>query len=299
MAVSTTHTAKESLRRASQIIKGVKDLPSLPAVTLRVLAMLRHPDTSAARIGRVITTDAGLTTRLLRLANSAYYGYARRISTVTEAAVLLGFDTLRSAVLTASAKGTLAKALPGYGVLENGLWRHSLWTATAARLLEAKVRPALAEQAFVAGLLHDVGKIVIAAHHEAHLASISAAAAEHGKALVEAETEVLGCSHAQIGGVLVAEWRLPETLAEAICFHHHPREADTEAALAATVQIADGLAWSLGVGAGSGQETRAPLEEALPSARLSDSMVASVAGEMSECARELERLVEGGEGEHP
>jgi len=279
MAVSTTHTAKESLRRASQIIKGVKDLPSLPAVTLRVLAMLRHPDTSAARIGRVITTDAGLTTRLLRLANSAYYGYARRISTVTEAAVLLGFDTLRSAVLTASAKGTLAKALPGYGVLENGLWRHSLWTAT--------------------GLLHDVGKIVIAAHHEAHLASISAAAAEHGKALVEAETEVLGCSHAQIGGVLVAEWRLPETLAEAICFHHHPREADTEAALAATVQIADGLAWSLGVGAGSGQETRAPLEEALPSARLSDSMVASVAGEMSECARELERLVEGGEGEHP
>jgi putative nucleotidyltransferase with HDIG domain len=195
-------------------------------------------------------------------------------------------------VLTASARATLSQPLRGYGCSQEGLWRHSVWTATAARLLEARVRPALAEQAFVAGLLHDVGKIVIAANHGEQFVSICRKVEREGKSFAEAEAEVLGCSHAEIGGVLAQQWRLPESLAEAVTYHHAPAAAEVDVALAAAVQVADALVLSLGVGAVPEVRAREISESALPLARVPAAVLLSVREEVPQSAAELERLVE-------
>ncbi|MBC7348287.1 MAG: HDOD domain-containing protein, partial [Clostridia bacterium] len=120
------------------------------------MRLTEDPDSTAADLNGVIGQDQALTAKILRLANSAYYGFPRRIGTITEAVILLGFNTIRNLVLTASVSQVLQREAPGYGLAKGELWRHALTSAMAARLLARKVRYRGAEEAFVAGLLHDI-----------------------------------------------------------------------------------------------------------------------------------------------
>jgi len=144
-----------------QVVAQVKDLPTLPEVTTEVIKLTDDPNATAQDINRVVGKDQGLTAKVLKLANSAYYGFPRRISTVTDATVMLGFQTLRSIVMAASVSDMLSREMKGYSLGSGELWRHSQATAMGARLLARQCKYPAADVAYTAGLLHDIGKVIL------------------------------------------------------------------------------------------------------------------------------------------
>lgn len=235
----------------NELVAKVEDLPSLPLVVTQVLKLTADPDSTPEDLNQVITTDQNLTAKVLRLANSAYYGFARRIGTVTEAVILLGFNTIRNLVMAASMSPFLEREVAGYALARGELWHHSLVSAMAARLLAREVRYRPHEQAFVAGLLHDIGKVILSIYVSAEYQEIIRRVQEENIPFMTAEAEVLGFHHAQVGGLVADKWNLPQDLVEAVSLHHHPAEAKIDPRLTAITHAADAVSLMLGMGVGA------------------------------------------------
>jgi HD-like signal output (HDOD) protein len=242
------------------LLEQIDALPSLPPVLLRVADLLQKPATSAAQLAGVILEDQALTARLLRLVNSPFYGFPRQIATVTETLTILGFRPVQHLLLTATVVDLLqAEETPEFSPI--GLWQHAVGTAVAARLLARTAGYEAQEAVFVAGLLHDVGKLVQLQCLRAEFLEALTLARDGDLPLHEAETRIWGFDHTQVGQALLAAWRLPSELCEAVGCHHRPglaRQAQWESAI---IHVADILAHALGLGA-SGEDVVPPPEEA-------------------------------------
>lgn len=233
-----------------ELARKVEELPALPAVACKVMELVEDPRTSAQDVEAVLKKDQSLTAQVLRLANSAFYGIPRRITTVAEATVFLGFKTLKSAVLTASLSGMLQRKLSGY-VLERGeLWKHSLSVAFSAQTLAKKTRFPRPEVAYTAGLLHDIGKLILDTYLKASYREVLERVDRTGSTFLEAEEEILGFNHAAVGAQLTEHWGFPSSLVETIGFHHQPDLATKDPSLCAIVHLADWLSVTLGIGMG-------------------------------------------------
>ncbi len=232
------------------IVERVNDIPALPQIVLRVMKMTDDPDTTAQDINKVLNQDQSMTARVLRLANSAYYGYARRIASVTDAVVLLGFNTIRSIVLAAAVSEMLNKKYEGYALEEGELWRHSQACAIIARTVARRSKFMQLDAAYTAGLLHDIGKVILNhfmknAYHE-----VVDLVESREMPFMEAEEEILGFTHALVGSRVAEKWNLPPQLVEAIAYHHYPDKAVTNPKLTAIVHLADAICLSMGIGMG-------------------------------------------------
>jgi putative nucleotidyltransferase with HDIG domain len=265
-----------------ELVAQVEDLPALPLVVTQVIRLTEDPDSTAQDLNAVISRDQALTAKVLRLANSAYYGFPRRIGTVTEAVILLGFNTIRNLVLAASVSNVLQREAPGYQLARGELWRHSLASAMAARLLARKARFRAAEEAFVAGLLHDIGKLVLSHYVGQAYEEIIGEVTNQGLPFMEAEQRALGYDHAQVGGLVAEKWNLPGQLSEAIRCHHQPRLATLNPPLTAFTHAADALALMLGLGVGV-DGLLYPLDwEAVAGVGLTEKQVQEVMAELSD-----------------
>lgn len=221
-----------------QLVKGIVKLVSLPHVCIRVNLMVDDPKYSATEIGEVISQDAGLTARLLRVANSSFYGFQAKISTISRAVTVIGFRELRDLVVAVSAVRTFS-SIPVD--LENmaAFWRHSIFTGIVARLLSRKCNILHHERLFVAGVLHDLGQLVIY-HKVPELANRSLRRMKlTGEESDVAEREVMGFDHAEVGAELVKAWNMPISLEETIRYHHNPELAETNPVDTAIIHIAD------------------------------------------------------------
>ena len=198
------------------------NVPPFPKAARRVLLMLRDPGVELVRVAEVVALDQALAGRVLRLANSAYFGLPRRINSVTEALVLLGFVNVRNVLISASVGHILFEGAPSYGLEPGMLWEHSVGVAHAAQILTRRNDVRKFDVAFSAGLLHDVAKIVIdrSLRGEAR-GELLAAIKAFGE--IEAETEMLGATHAEIGSRICTRWNLPVEIVEAVGFHHNSR----------------------------------------------------------------------------
>ena len=221
-----------------RVTDGMVALPTLPLVASRLLEAVAQPDTGSEEVARIITLDPALTARTLRLANSEFYGFPRKVGTVELAVVVLGSNTIRDLVLSASVLATLDER---DGTLE-GLWNHSMAVAVATRLLADRCRYRHAGEAYAAGLLHDIGKVVLRQTDSRRFQAVLALAREQGEPMEAAELGLFGASHAQVGAWLAERWGLPADLVEAIATHHQPEAARRNRALAALVHLADSLA---------------------------------------------------------
>ncbi len=232
------------------IVAAVNDLPALPGVVSRVMQLTDDPDSTAQDISNVLNQDQAITARVLRLANSAYYGYTRRINTVADAIVFLGFKTIRSIVLAASVSDILNKELEGYALEYGELWRHSQACAMAARMIARKVRFNNLDVAYTAGLLHDIGKVILNTTMKDTYHEVVDRVSIGDMSFNQVEMEILGFDHAVVGSRVASKWSLPEQLVEAIAWHHEPEEAITNPQLTAIVHIADAVCMAMGIGIG-------------------------------------------------
>jgi putative nucleotidyltransferase with HDIG domain len=218
--------AEKKTLTPKELVTGSIRLVSLPEVCLRVNEMLDEPSVTAADLGNVISQDTSLTARLLKIVNSSYYGYQAKIETVSRAVTVVGLRELRGLVIAASAVETFSN-VPDEILNKVRFWRHSLYCGVIARLLAEKCHVLHSERLFVAGLLHDIGKLVIAQRLPLETKKIISQAEIEKCSEFIVEQELLGFTHAEVGGELMRAWNMPETLFESVAYHHDPKQAQT------------------------------------------------------------------------
>ncbi len=230
------------------LLSRIADVPTLPTSVLRVMQMIEDPFCSSSDLAKVIQADPAMAAKILKLANSSYYGFRQKIGNVPQAVTLLGFATLKNTLLAAAVFDMFRVAGTGFDL--NALWKHSVTTATAAKLIAKRVRYPQSEKAFTAALLHDVGKIILARFLPQALSEIVDTVLGEQMAMYDAEKKILGLSHPALGAWTLGRWGLPSPIVEAVEFHHHPTRAQTSFDLAAIVYLANILAHRSGIGSG-------------------------------------------------
>jgi HD-like signal output (HDOD) protein len=234
--------------RLKEFIRGASKLPVLPKVTIRLLNALDSSDFSTKEIAEIIEAEPYLTARLLRLANSSFYGHSGLISRVQRAVVVLGSKTIRSLALTV---WTHTLRSQGRNAEERKLMApllaHGLAAGVAARMLAERISHELGEDAFIAGLLHDIGRVALVAQMgREYETRILAPATREGVPLHEKEGEILGFDHRAIGSALMASWTLPPFLANVVEMHHDAGIVPGDQFFVAAVALADSFSTSLG-----------------------------------------------------
>lgn len=226
---------------AQDLVQGSLELASLPEVVMRTIDLINDPKTSAAEIGRVLGEDPALTARLLKIVNSPFYGFPSRIDTVSRAITVIGTLELLDLILATSVIKAF-RGIPTDLVDMDSFWEHSLYTGVVARILAGRMRAPNTERYFIAGLLHDIGALAL----YKQIPDISAVALRRAREEIAPlhiiEQELLGFDHGEVGGELMRAWHLPETLVEAIRFHHTPQQADQHRLETALVHLADVIA---------------------------------------------------------
>lgn len=232
-----------SKKNPKQLVKGVSRLVSLPEVYVLVKERLQDARYNSHDIARVIGKDPDLTARLLRIANSAAYGAPRRIETVSRAVTVIGARDLEALVLASSAVEVFNR-LPLERVSMASFWRHNVFTAVVARILARERQVLHPERLFVAGLLHDIGQLIIY-HQLPEAAHELLDRTDPGKESCSEERALLGFDHAEVGGELAEAWQLPDALQAALRYHHEPGAAGEYALEAAMVHVADLISTAL------------------------------------------------------
>jgi HD-like signal output (HDOD) protein len=232
----TRHEGMQSL------ISQLGELPTLPVVIHKINALISNPRTTANEVGLAIAADQAIAAKIIRLVNSALYGFPGRISSIPHAITILGFSTVRTIALTTGilSRFDMHKDIHGFDLM--GLWKHSLATGSIARVIANHKHFRQKEEAFVGGLLHDLGKVVAALYlPQPFLQAVHLAHARKGL-LIDAELEIWGATHEDIGAWVAEQWSLPQDLSCVLSKHHHPRDAKEHAPLCQIVHLADILA---------------------------------------------------------
>jgi len=231
-----------------RVIDGVSGLPTLPVVLNKTTQMLDNPDVSASDVGRFIVKDQSIASKVLRLVNSAFYGCQRQISTISQAVVILGFNLVKNVVLSVSVFETFSKDSLVNEFDKYRFWEHSIACGAATRVIGKHLKVADLEEAFVGGLLHDIGKLVLEQFLPQEFLKILHCVKEKKVPILEAEEEVLEITHAQVGRYLAQKWNLPQALEETISFHHNSTSAEAHLKLVSAVHLADALIKGMGIG---------------------------------------------------
>jgi HD-like signal output (HDOD) protein len=209
--------------RLKGLVAQMGSLPSVPSLYFRIIRELQSPDASIERIGEIVSQDPAMTAKLLQLVNSAFFGISRKISNPTEAVQFLGVNTVRSLALSIHAFSCFEKSKLG-GFSFERVWNHCLTVGMFAKKItqaESSDR-AMVDEAFIAGLLHDVGKLMLAANMAEQYQEAMAVAEARKLSLTEAEQLVFGATHADVGAYLLGLWGLPVPIVEAVALHHRP-----------------------------------------------------------------------------
>ncbi len=203
-----------------EVLKKIYTLPSLQTVVMELLVSIDQDEVNVGALALKIAQDQALTAKTLRLANSSFYGMERQITTMDEAIATLGFRTVRSVVTAAALTGFFANSTPNAFEIVP-FWRHAIATAVCARELAPylKLNP---EHAYTTGLLHDIGRLVLATQFQPHYEATMAYRTQQDCSLLDAERTVLGLDHAVVGQALTRHWKFPETIQQALASHHSP-----------------------------------------------------------------------------
>jgi len=229
-------------------IMTAADLPTIPVVAIKVMQLIESDTATAEGLAKIVASDPAVAARVLKISNSSFYGCRRQIQTLSSAIVILGFSTLRSLVVAASVK----QVYKPYGLTEKMLWEHSFAAGLAAKIIANRTRAANEEEAFLAGLFHDIGKIIMNTLDRTKFQEVMQHCYNEGISFGQAERGVYPFSHDEVGAYVIKKWNFPEILTSAILQHHTLEfsELDDPALvnLTAVTSLADLFCLKLGIG---------------------------------------------------
>lgn len=229
---SAEDRAAERKARVRARIEQSGNLPTLPGVIAKIVEMVDDEHTTARQLGNEIAKDQVVSAKVLKLVNSGFYGFSQPISTIPHAVAMLGFDTVKSLVLSSGVLELMDRALPG-------LWEHSLACARTCTMIAEEARLEAPEEVSVIGLLHDLGKVILCQTLETDFANVHRRAQRGDMLFVSAELDLLGCHHGEIGAWLLSKWALPPKLIEPIQEHHDFNPQRDHAPRTAAIHLAD------------------------------------------------------------
>lgn len=233
-----------------ELILKTCEIPAVPMVALKVLRLVNDPNTEIEALQNAIIADQSLSARVLRIANSVFYGSRRNIDTVSDAIIMTGFKTIKNLVLAAATRDVYKK----FGLLEQKLWEHSIGVSVAASILAQEVGGMSAEEATVAGLLHDVGKVIMNNSQPERFGVLTELVYNDRITFTQKERDVFGFGHAEVGSLFAQRWEFPDGLCDVIRRHHYEQYDDlmdmepARRMLCTVVALADALCVRLGVG---------------------------------------------------
>ncbi|MGO9481623.1 MAG: HDOD domain-containing protein [Candidatus Kryptoniota bacterium] len=251
-------------------VQNILQLPALPTIAVEVASLIDNPNTSVSKLTQVISSDQVLTAKVLKIANSPFYGFQRKISTLDFAIVVLGFDSLKEILISISLISSFKKKQDKF-FNSKEFWEHSLASGIAARTLARQLGYRISGESFVAGLLHDIGILVTHQYFHEDYKRIVEAVTDGKSTFQDMEKAVLFATHGEIGGWLAERWNLPDQLIEAIKFHHKPELAERNPRLTALIHFVDYLCHKLQIGALSYEKVESYSPEALKILNMSES----------------------------
>ncbi len=285
---STPSTEKQPSGQALKeiILRSVSDLPPMPQTVFKVREIIADPGSSFKQLAEILETDQAMATRVLKIANSAYYGLSGKVSSIQHASVVLGHKTLGELMTMAGISGLLGNRLKGYGLEAGDLWRHSLGVAFGSKIIAAKKNPVLANDAFAAGLIHDVGKLILDQHVLERQEAFKEFMVDGQQSFLAAEKQILGFDHSEIASEACKSWRVPETLSIAIRYHHYPSQSQGSK-LAYIVHTADLIAMMTGLGLGMDGLSYKMDDKAMEFVGLHEKDVTDIMGEVVESVEKI------------
>jgi putative nucleotidyltransferase with HDIG domain len=230
---------KENIRKR---VEAMTSVPTLPGVFEKINRLMDSSEATAEDIAKVIASDQALSAKILRIVNSAFYGFPNRISSVTHALIILGFDVVKGLMLSTSVFDIMLAR--GF----DGLWKHSLGAALTAGIIARRINDPNPEEVSVAGLLHDIGKVIIKIELPEESSLIDEMATKKQILAYEAEEEILGFNHTIVGKWLCRKWNLPDKLADPITYHNRPNLSKLAPKPTAIIHVADALIRGIGFG---------------------------------------------------
>ena len=231
-----------------QIVDRVDTLPTLPDVVIQLNQFLKDSSIDIESIANIIEKDAALSSKVLLLANSSYYGLSSKVDSIFRSIIVLGFNTVCKVIMTASVYQMFNTQSKRSGVDFGGMWLHTLGCAVASKVVMAKNNEMESEKAFMCGILHDIGKVAISGALPLEQEKILTLQKDSGMPLVDAEREVLGTDHAEVGYGISKKWNFPDYMCEVIRCHHQPSVSKTAALFASAVHIGNSIAKALALG---------------------------------------------------
>jgi putative nucleotidyltransferase with HDIG domain len=264
-------------------VEKVSNLPTLPGIVTRIAEMVDSPETTGRQLGREIAKDQVISAKVLKLVNSGFYGFSEPISTIQHAVTLLGFNTVKSLVLSSTVLDLMKDSLPG-------LWEHSLACARTCSIIAGHIELDEQEEISTAGLLHDLGKVILRQTMEREFRRIANYVDRADMLFYQAEEKVLGVNHGEMGGWLLEKWALPPKLVEPIVDHHDFRPNRDYAENTAILHLADILCRAQAFGSGGDRKIPRLALSALETLKLTIDDVCEIMGRMHEELRDIPRM---------
>lgn len=230
---------------AEKIVQATGDLPTMPHVANLVMEKLSDPNATAKDLHTIISQDQALAARVLKIANSPFYGCARTVTNLTDALVVMGFDSIRSLVVASAMQDFFKK----FGLAEKLLWEHSIACGGIAKRVAKRVKYSKIEEAFLAGLLHDIGKVVLNLKMpDQMLQIVQDVYNDSTHTFIEIEEKTFSFNHAQVGMLIARKWNFTDTIEEAIGYHHYPEKAKILPVLSYIISLSNSLCHKLEIG---------------------------------------------------
>jgi predicted Zn finger-like uncharacterized protein len=275
------------------ILRTMDDLPAMPHVVQKAQEIMARPDSNIKELARIIEIEQAIATRVLKMANSAYYGLSGKVFSVHHASVLLGFRTLGELVSVAGISNLMSKDLRGYGLDSGDLWRHSIAVAFGSRIIANRKDADFGNQAFFAGLIHDAGKLILDPYVYERKEVFEEFMANGDHTFLNAEKTILGFDHSEIAFELCQKWKIPNDQSQAIKYHHHPSRSDGNE-LAFILHMADYIAMVNGYGKETDDEPDPPDEGVTDFLDLREEDVENIRNDVHESVEKIALEVHAG-----
>lgn len=274
-----------------QIVSKVSSFPTLPAMAGKLLNLLNDPEIPGTEIGKVVQYDPALTANLMKAANSVYLGVTTEVNSINEAVFRLGSKWIFQIAVSSLIYSNLRRPVTGYDLSGEDLWRHSIAVATMSDILSRQLNIKDVGLAFTGGLLHDIGKIIMGEFITDKFDDIYKVVEDKNVSFEEAEQEILGVDHAEIGALIAESWKFPVVLIDCIRYHHDPEKMAEPKQAVDLVHIADALCLMQGYGIGRDGINYKPCQSTIERLKLSTTIIETATSQLVSALEEVENVI--------